>query len=182
VRTLPSYWVLRRIVVDDATIARDDIQSIIDPVWYAADGVSLEEWDRSLAQFSRPQRLVFAVLWASADICNGGLTQYFANWTGLMSWPDAVEGFAAIGRDDLANILREAAAAFPLSSGRNRKIHEVAVRDMPPVLEDLTGRYYDAEGDLYGALMSYVRSQPEAFYFDGKVHMPPREPQTDRDH
>jgi hypothetical protein len=43
-------------------------------------------------------------------------------------------------------------------------------------LDDLTGRYYDLEGDLFGEIMAYIRSQPEAFYFDDVIYTPPARP------
>lgn len=170
----PDYWVLTHIIVDDSTIAGDDPQAIIDPVWYSADFYeSSEVLEKTLAPFSWPQRLVWAVLWTSAEICNGGLNQYFSNSTGMI-WPEAIEGFEAIGRGDLADILRQAAARFPSPPARDRQLRWKAMDEMDEnALSDLTTRYYEEEGDFYDELFVYIRSQPDAFYFDGDIYMPP---------
>jgi hypothetical protein len=82
--------------------------------------------------------------------------------------PEAVEGFDAIGRPDLADILREAAACFP--ANQDREIGPLAMREMPQALRELTTRYYKAEGDLFGNLLAYIHGQPAAFYFDGEIY------------
>ena len=175
----PDWYVLRRFVVDDTTIADDDPQAIIDPVWYSADAASLEAWEKSLRFFSRPQRLAYAMLWTSADVCNGGLDQFF--WDGgMILLPEAVEGFDAIGRSDIADILREAAACFPATP--NREIGPLSMKEMPQALDELTRRYYREEGDFFGPLLAYIRSQPAAFYFDGEIHAPPPLPPEERVH
>jgi hypothetical protein len=157
-------------VVDDATIASGDLQAVIDPVWYSANTESLASWNNSLEKFSVPQRQVFAMLWADADICNGGFSQFFWN-SGMMMLPEAVEGFEAIGRKDLAEILDTAAACFP--HARDREIGALAMNEMPVALKELTHRYWDAEGDFDANLLAYIRSQPEAFYFDGEIYAAP---------
>lgn len=173
-KTPPDNRVLTHVVVDDTTISRDDPQAIIDPVWWSADFYeSVDVLEDSLAPFSWAQRLVWAVLWTDAEVCNGGLDQFFSNSTGMI-WPEAVEGFAAIGREDLSNILREAVACFPSPPARDRKLRQKALEGLNEgALDDLTNRYYDAEGNFYDDLLTYIRSQPEAFYFDGHVYAPP---------
>lgn len=166
----PDWYVLTRFVIDEAMIAGNDPQAIIDPVWYAVDTESLKTWSDSLKRFSRPQCLVYAMLWTSADVCNGGLDQFFYNG-GMIILPEAAEGFEAIGRSDIADILRESAACFP--SVRDRDIGPLAMREMPAELKQLTLRYYKVEGDFFGRLLEYIRGRPEAFYFDGEVYAPP---------
>jgi hypothetical protein len=100
-----------------------------------------------------------------------------------MIWPEAVEGFQAIGREDLAEVLRQAASCFPSPPARDRELRVLAMEEMAEdALDSLTSRYYDLEGDLFGELLSYIRNQPEAFYFEGDVYMPPPLPSSGRDH
>ncbi len=176
-RTPPPEWVLKRVLVDDGTIAADDPQAIINPVWFTADFYeSVDVLEETLVRFSLPQRLIWAVLWTSAEICNGGLDQYFSNSTGMI-WPEAIEGFEAIGRRDLAEIMSAAVACFPSPPARDRKTRCEALDALAEdALDDLTGRYYDLEGDLFGEIMAYIRSQPEAFYFDDVIYTPPARP------
>ena len=99
-----------------------------------------------------------------------------------MIWPEAIEGFEAVGRTDLADILREAVACFPSPPARDRELRCNALEEVDEnALDDLTHRYYEAEEDLFGALLAYIRAQPDAFYFDGDMYMPPPEPTTKRE-
>jgi hypothetical protein len=170
----PADWVLTHIVVNDATIAGDDPQAILDPVWYSASFYeSVEVLEETLAPFSWPQRLAWAVLWTSAEICNGGLDQYFSNSTGMI-WPEAIEGFEAMGRHDLAQIVLEATRKFRSPPARERALRWQGLDAMDRgALNELTDRYYDLEGDLFDDILAYIRNQPDAFYFEGDVYMPP---------
>lgn len=49
------------------------------------------------------------------------------------------------------------------------------------LLDDLTSRYYDAEGDLFGDILQYIKRQPEAFYFNGVIYAPPPYPPVPRE-
>ena len=172
----PPDWIPTRVVVDDSVIASDDPQKIIDPVWWRADFYqSVETLEETLAPFSWPQRLVWAVLWFDAEVMNGGLDQFFSNSTGMI-WPEAVEGFDAIGRQDLSSIVREAAARFPLPPSRDGHERNKAMDEMAEgALDDLTSRYYQTadDGYLHEHILAYIRRHPDAFYFDGVIHAPP---------
>lgn len=173
--TRRDQWRPARVIVDDTVIATNDPMAVIDPVWWQAnfyDG--FDAYEASLSQFTWPQRLVWAVLWHEAEVCNGGHAQFFLNRTGMV-WPEALEGFEAIGCQELAMVLREAIERFPKPMPRERKDRERLFEENPRVsLRDLDTRYYEgAEGTLRPALMAYIRAQPEAFYFDGDVVKPP---------
>lgn len=166
-------WVMTRVVVDDAVIAGDDPMAVIDPVWWTASFYEdYETYERTLAGFSWPQRLVWAVLWFNSEVCNGGHDQFFSNSTGMV-WPEALEGFDAIGRPDLSAILREAVARFPSPPPREREPREDLLDACESNFDDLDDLYFAQEGDIYDALMTYIRAQPEAFYFAGEVLKPP---------
>lgn len=172
-RAPPPDWLLTHVVVDDAVLAKNDPQAIMDPVWWVADFYeSYEVMEETLAPFTWPQRLIWAVLWFEAEVCNGGLARFFSNSTGMI-WPEALEGFEAIGRADLAAIVKEAAARFPSPPARDRALREDALDLMDADFADLDDRYYASHDDLFDAVMAYIREQPDAFYFDGYIHMPP---------
>ena len=126
--------------------------SLIEPHW----DVLCESWDRGPDAFAaemqrvplKVQRL-FPVHWCESEVCNGGFHQFFYNSTGILA-PDAVQGFAAIGANDLSAILSEAIRYFgpvyprdrstrlarlPNESGRKRE-------EWDPFCE-LDTRFYD---------------------------------------
>lgn len=78
--------------IDDATIDKSTPFEIVEPAWNAANIYdSVDEYDRSLASFSKEQRLLVAVSWYIAEVNNGGHAQFYGNSTGIV-WPDALEG------------------------------------------------------------------------------------------
>lgn len=162
-----------RVIVDDGVIAGDDPGAVIDPVWWTANFYdSFEEYELSLAPFSWPQRLVWAVMWHNAEVCNGGHEQFFSNSTGMV-WPEAIEGLEAIGRADLAVILTGAVSRFSSPPSRERDEREAQLGGDKIDFDDLDTRYWDNENDLWDALMAYIKKQPDAFYFEGVVNKPP---------
>jgi hypothetical protein len=85
------------VVVDDATIANGHIRDIIHPVWWLStiyDGPGM--YEESLKQFSRPQRLVRALMIYRYEVSNGGHNQFFSNSAGIV-WRDAEDAFQVIG-------------------------------------------------------------------------------------
>jgi len=168
-------WLPVQVEVNAAVIAGDDPYEVVDPVWWNANFYDdLARYEDSLKPFSKPQRLVWAVLWYASEVHNGGHDQFFSNSTGMV-WPDALEGLAAIGRADLEKILRAAVERFPELPSRDRDEREdqIAAGDI---------RFDGLDEELWGicrahslsdSLMAYIRAQPEAFYFSGVVHRPP---------
>lgn len=158
-----------RIVVTDEMIAREDAWPVLEPVWLTANFYeTYEVLEQSLAQFTWPQRLAWAVMWHNAEVCNGGHHQFFWNSTGMI-WPEALEGLTAIGRDDMSAILREAVSRFPSPPMRDRDQRIDALEARSIDFDDLDGRYYEAEGELWDALIAFIRKQPAEFRFDGVV-------------
>lgn len=162
-----------RVIVDDNVIANDDPGAVIDPVWWTANFYdTYSDFEQSLRQFSWPQRLVWAVMWHNAEVCNGGHDQFFSNSTGMV-WPEALEGLESIGRSDLAVILKEAVNRFSSPPSRERDQREAQLERDEIDFDDLDSRYWDIEHDLWDALMIYIWKQPDAFYFEGFVNKPP---------
>src|SRR5262249_58310390 len=95
--------------VDDTTISANDLWAVMHPVWWSANIYNgPEEDERSLRQFSGPQRQVFAVLWYRAEVNNGGHHQFYQNSTGIV-WKDALEAFRALELSEFGSILQQSA-------------------------------------------------------------------------
>jgi len=63
---------------------------------------------------------LYAMSYCDSEIRNGGFSQLFVNSTGIFA-PAAEEAFRLIGRDDLAELFREAMAPFGKDFRRNWK-------------------------------------------------------------
>jgi Domain of unknown function (DUF4375) len=165
----------RRYIVDAATIARGDLDEIIDPIWMGSNfyGGPLE-YEATLRQFSDGQRWVWAVLWYDREVANGGHDQFFGNSTGSV-WSDALEGLAVIGLTDLHQILREAVSRFDGLPSRVRSEREAQLERCELGFDDLDDRYYavaDRPSEFHARLLVFVRANAEMFLFDADVTHP----------
>lgn len=75
----------------------DDYLCLIDPMNYSVNIYdSYEEYRKGMDKLPKPKQYLFAVNWFIAEVWNGGISQFFANSTGIV-WKDALEGFNAMG-------------------------------------------------------------------------------------
>lgn len=156
-------------VVDDEMLDSDDSFAIIQPVWSYADIYgSLEDYESSLVQFSTPQRLAFAIHWYASEVNNGGHDQFFFNSTGIV-WPDALEGFRAIGAEKAFAILFEAASRFDVKPSRERDLRIEQLERVEAGFDDLDDRFYELDEDIYTLTIEYARKHRLDFYFNGKI-------------
>jgi hypothetical protein len=159
------------ICVDDSTITAGDPWGVIHPVWWLAniyDGP--REYERSLLQFSRAQRFVFAVLWYSAEVNNGGHRQFYSNSTGIV-WKDALDAFLALNLPQFATIVAESTERLGGSPSLDRGERGEQLAKFAPEFGDLDDRFYEAEKtfDLDENIRAFIRTCPSDFYFKGKI-------------
>lgn len=157
--------------VDDGTIAAGDPSAVMHPVWWRAniyDGPVA--YERSLEQFSRAQRLVFAVLWYRSEVNNGGHQQFYSNSTGIV-WRDSLEGFQELGVSRAANIVRISAERMGGSPSLDRQERNEQLNSHEPEFNDLDGAFYDLQENtnLDDVIMRFIRSRPGDFYFSGTI-------------
>ena len=103
-------------------------------------------------QLPQPIGHLFAVLWCDAEVCNGGLYQFFSNPTGILA-PEAADGFRAVGLHECAALLnlaiREFGESYPRDpAARDDRLHALERpgeerREWDPFYE-LDDRYYAA--------------------------------------
>jgi len=177
---VPIDYVPTEVIVDADTITRGDPMEVIDPVWWAAsiyDGE--QEYERTLAPFTRPQRLVWAVLWYDAEVNNGGHSQFFSNSTGIV-WRDALQGLQEIGADEAADILQEAANRLEGNPHMDREQRNIQMEQTAAAFDDLDDRYYSPTGGEKASslLMPYIEANAQQFYFNGQVLKPPLRPDS----
>ena len=84
-----------------------------------------EKWIESTANAPREAVILYSLHWLHLEVYNGGFWQYFFNSTGT-SFPEAVEGFRAIGMPEVALVVENAAAklgeSYPFNVDRRREI------------------------------------------------------------
>lgn len=169
-------WVETRVVVDGDTIARGDIMEIIEPVWWTASFYGDHaSYNASLASFSEPQRLVWAMSWYQAEVMNGGHDQFFDNSTGMV-WKDALTGFGKVA-PEIESILAEAARKLggsPAFDHDRRAAQLAAFYERGGTFDDLDARIFGLpkQFDLQAAVLSYIRANASAFHFNGVVKKP----------
>lgn len=148
-------------------------QNIIKPVWFSVSIYdSWERYDSELSGFSMPQRYVFAIQWYLGETYNGGHDQFFFNSTGIV-WRDALEGFRTIGLTECVDILSEAVKRMGGEPPFDREERWAVMDELEPDFGDIDSRLYAIDEQyMYGKLMDYIRSNKEAFYFDGDIALP----------
>jgi hypothetical protein len=160
--------------VDDEVIDQGDPYSVIEPVWWTADIYHGEaEYNKSLAGFTREQRLVYAVVWYFYEVENGGHDQFYYNSTGIV-WKYALDGFREMGVDEAAAILEESAKRMGGNPSLERKTRWEQMDTFQPEFGDLDERLYDLDDriHLYGIMQDYIKKHRNAFYFEGQVKKP----------
>jgi hypothetical protein len=103
-------------------------------VWPISDGMSecISIYDGPevfLTQFSEvssAHQVAFAAGWFQGEVLNGGLTQFFANDTGVLA-PEAAEACRTVGMPQLAAKLEEAMGWFGASYPRERSVRKQAL-------------------------------------------------------
>lgn len=164
----------QRLVVDNTTLAADEMFAVIEPLWWKADIYNGERaYEESLVEFSRPQRLCLAIEWYRAEVNNGGHDQFYFNSTGIV-WRDALAGFTELGLDDFAAVLNESANRLGGDPPLDREERQTLMDAMEAQFDDLDDRFYalEAKRRLDRVMLEYMRSRPNDFLFDGVVRKP----------
>ncbi len=160
-----------RLCVNAVTIESGDLWKIIEPVLWTGniyDGP--EEYEISLQTFSAAQRFAFAVIYYCMEINNGGHDQFYSNSTGIV-WKDALAAFQAFDLPEFASILRESTNRIGGAPSLDRRVRAEQLNRFTPDFHDLDEQFYDAEKviDLDSRMVSYIRTHPADFYFDGMI-------------
>jgi hypothetical protein len=119
------------------------------------------------ADFSAERRLVHDVFLLDAEICNGGLEQYFVNSSGD-DWHSALAGLRTIRLAAAAAVVTEATALFGKdgpSSDRETRQKQLAklVRRDEHLFDALNKRYYKSAEGLRVQLMRFILQHRDAF-------------------
>jgi hypothetical protein len=169
VKSMSNYHEVEvELVVDDTHIETGDV---FEPMKW---GIDIYEgpavYTQSQQRFSEPQRQLFAMIWYIEEVNNGGHKQFYSNSTGIV-WQDACNGFAAMGLKEVASIILDSAKLLGGSPSLDRASRQSQLEEFKPDFRGVDKRFYDLESsvDLSAAMLAYVRANPTAFYFSGKV-------------
>jgi hypothetical protein len=159
-----------QICIDDSTIAGGDPMKVIEPVWCLAnisDGA--EKYQTSLMQFSQAQRFVHAMMWYWSEVNNGGHYQFYSNSTGIV-WKDVMSAFQILELPEFASILKESTERLGGDPSLDRHVRNEQLDTFEPDFSDLDDEFYamDKKMNLNDRIMSFIRTRPKDFYFDGK--------------
>ncbi|MGK0374059.1 MAG: hypothetical protein ACJA2E_000527 [Arenicella sp.] len=84
-------------------------------------------WEESIASIPKTAVHLYAIHWLHLEAHNGGFWQYFHNSTSN-SFPEAVEGFSAVGMPEVALVIEQASRKlgnpFPFEKNKRQKIVE----------------------------------------------------------
>ncbi len=169
-----SNWVIQHIRVDDEVIDKGYPFDIIEPVYWTANIYDGEaEYNKSLAGFTREQRLIFAIEWYFMEVENGGHDQFYSNSTGIV-WNDALAGFKEMGVEEAVAILQESAKRIGGNPSLDRATRQKQMDTFKPQFDDLDDRLYTLEdgGILDGIMQTFIKTHRKAFYFEGDVKKP----------
>lgn len=122
------------------------------PDRFLADIKNTPEWRAHL----------LAAHWCDSEVCNGGFDQFFFNPTGVLA-PEALQGYRAVGRDDLADLLQQAMARlrrpeYPRDRTARQRALKGGLFRKQPDFENLDTRYYalNRDPDFYESLNTYA--------------------------
>jgi HEAT repeat protein len=118
-------------------------------------------------QLSLPQRHYYAVFRYNSQVNNGGHAQYFVNSSGDHC-KSAIEGLEAMGAEQRAKILREAASLFgaagPSTDGDRRQRQLAAFSEQQDKsLNELDKRYYSCSENIEVLLAQYALLNKQHF-------------------
>lgn len=164
-------WIETWVEVGDAEINGDDLMGVLDPLWWIVSFYETPEiYEDSIAGFSRPQRLAYAMTWFDLETKNGGLDQFFSNSTGMV-WADALAGFEEAGIVEAAAVLEESVRRLGRNPPFDRDERCDLLDEAMPDFSDLDDAYFRIE-DIDLRILHFVRRHAAAFRFKGIVRKP----------
>ena len=122
----------------------DGYWRLVEPVW---ESINIYEGPATflttLADAPVTSGLLFAAHWCYSEVCNGGLSQFFANSTGVLA-PEAIRGFRAIRQPAVAAILEKAVERFGPIYPRERDDRQLKLLELGKgAFDSLDAEFYE---------------------------------------
>lgn len=149
---------------------QNGIFEIIEPLWWSVSIYDSEEkYYSDLEKFTVEQKYIFAIVWYSSEVNNGGHTQFYDNSTGIVA-QDALEGYKRIGLIDNYKILKESIARMGGKVFKDREKRQKQLEKHNPDFEDLDRKFYKIDSDK--KILQFIKKNKEKFHFHGIISTP----------
>ena len=126
--------------------------SVVEPYWESVDiYAEPDEFADTFRRVPHHAGLLLAAHWCQSEVRNGGFYQFFSNPTGVLA-PEALDGFAALGRSDLAALLRSAVSFFGAHFPRTRDARCQALSGRTGASRKDWDPFYSADDQFYARL------------------------------
>ncbi len=107
----------------------------------------LQAWPFPLSSsgsaFPKEQILLFAIMYGNSDIVNGGLEQFFGNYTGGFA-PETADGLELIGATAASKVLRQAMLLFGTPYPREQATRGELLPTLSAQLSTLSDIYFES--------------------------------------
>jgi Domain of unknown function (DUF4375) len=141
-----------------------------DLVWKAIERVysELQADDPRVHELTRGQQAGIALWWICAEVGNGGLHQFFSNYTGYLL-PEAIDAAELVGDDELATDLRRASVGLGVPYPRDYDERNRALDALPEpgdqYWEDLDDAVWPRLARVVTAdFADFVTANPDDFF------------------
>lgn len=139
------------------------LAGVSDPTGFVIDRVSKEGYEA----LSREQRVVYCAFLFDAEVCNGGLMQFFGNSSGDHA-VDTLEALAELGHEEAHAALQTAMRLVgPLARESDRELRLTGFEgrwdELQPAFDPLEGAYYATQVGLRQAWLLYAVRHAEHF-------------------
>ena len=140
--------------------------NLIEGVWNRIESDETPQvFLETFAAVRRESGLLYAVWRCDYEVCNGGFHQFFNNNAGMLT-PEAIEGYAAIGQRQLAELVTRAQVTLSSPDIRDFRARWAALKRLPEdPFRELDDKYYELRdidgGGFEQAIEKYAREQDE---------------------
>ena len=163
--------VLKHIVIIEETIKNideDNYYKILDPLYRLVDLDNYQKYNESLKQFTKQQKIIFALDEYIRQVYNGGHNQFFYNSTGIL-WQDVFEGLKSIGHKEALENFEKVLALFweEPSFDREERFNQLENFDdaVDKKFDELDNKFYEYE-DICTYIVNYIKNNSKEFLFD----------------
>jgi HEAT repeat protein len=151
------------IIQEAAARAIAKLADLNDPVGFVLERKEQVGFER----LSKPQQVVCCCYVFDAEVCNGGITQFFGNTSGDLT-AETLEALKTIGHKEAVNALQTAMRLLgPLSRERDRDLRLEAFQnrfdELQAAFRPLEDEYYRKNGLLRQRILLYAVANAEHF-------------------
>jgi len=167
----------KHIVITEETIKNideDNYYEILDPLCrlYNLGGFDdYQKYNESLKQFTKQQKIIFALDEYIRQVYYGGHEQFFDNFTGML-WQDVFEGLKSIGHKEALENFEKVLALFgeepSFDMEKRRDQLQKFDDEVDKKSDELDKNFYEYE-DILTYIVNSIKNNSKEFLFDGVI-------------